>query len=138
MAISQKQSTTLLRISLGIIFLWFGTLKFFPGVSPAEALAGETLSILSLGVLSPLQANLIIAIWEVIIGLGFLTGRYIQQTVYIMFLHMAGTFTPLLLFPELSWNIFPIAASLEGQYIIKNIVLISGALVLLSHQHEKR
>jgi len=129
---SKNHSLVFLRLSLGIIFLWFGFLKFFPGVSPAEELAGQTFSSLTLGTLSPFWANMIIAAWETAIGLGFLTGKYLKQTIYIMLLHMLGTFTPLFLYPDLSWRYFPYAASIEGQYIIKNIVLISGALVLLT------
>lgn len=131
--ITQKQSLMFLRISLGIIFFWFGFLKFFPGASPAEELAGRTINDLTLGLLSPSQANFILAIWESAIGIGFLTGKYLKQTIYLMLLQMIGTFTPLLLYPGETFLHFPYAATLEGQYIIKNLVLVSGALTLLTH-----
>ena len=134
---SSKYSLEVLRISLGVIFLWFGFLKFFPGLSSAEALAGDTIHTLTLGVLSPSQALLILAVWESLIGIGFLTKKYLKQTIYLMLFQMMGTFTPLALFPSLTWHYFPISATLEGQYIIKNIVLISGGLVLLSHTKNK-
>lgn len=127
---TQKQSLIILRISLGIIFFWFGFLKFFPGASPAEELAGKTINMLSFGVISPPLANLILAIWESIIGLGFLFNKFLKFIIYIMLLQMLGTFTPLLLFPSETFLHFPYSLTLEGQYIAKNIVLIAGALVL--------
>lgn len=130
---SNKYSLDVLRISLGIIFLWFGFLKFFPGLSSAEKLAGDTINILTLKTLSPSLASLILAVWETLIGIGFLTKKYLKQTIYLMLLQMMGTFTPLVLFPAQTWLFFPVSATLEGQYIIKNLVLIAGALVLLPH-----
>lgn len=121
---------TMMRIALGVVFFWFGVLKFFPGVSPAESLAGRTLEALSLGVIPEHVAVLILATWECAIGLGLLTGLFMRTTLFLLFLQMLGTLTPLLLFPNETWVVFPIAPSLEGQYIIKNAVLISGAVIL--------
>ena len=81
---SSKYSLEVLRISLGVIFLWFGFLKFFPGLSSAEALAGDTIHTLTLGALSPSQALLILAVWESLIGIGFLTKKYLKQTIYLV------------------------------------------------------
>jgi uncharacterized membrane protein YkgB len=121
---------TLLRIALGVVFLWFGALKLVPGLSPAETLAGRTIETLTLGVVPASVAVPILALWEVAIGVGLLVGRWMRVTLALLFVQMLGTITPLFLFPAETWVIFPIAPTLEGQYIIKNIVLVSAAIVL--------
>ena len=118
-----KNGIQLLRLSLGFIFFWFGVLKFFPGLSPAQNLAGDTIAALSFGVLSPSQAVFILAIWESLIGLGLLTGPFLRGTLLLLWLQMIGTMTPLILFPEICFKSFPLVPTLEGQYIIKNLVL---------------
>ena len=120
----------LLRLSLGIVFVWFGVLKFFPGLSPAQSLAGETIEALSFGILSSSQAILMLAIWESLIGLGLLTGLFLRGTLFLLWLQMLGTMTPLILFPDLCFQSFPLVPSLEGQYIIKNLVLVSAGIVI--------
>jgi uncharacterized membrane protein YphA (DoxX/SURF4 family) len=119
-----------LRIALGIVFLWFGALKFVPGMSPAQDLAGKTIEVLTLGVVPATVAVPVLAAWEVLIGLGLLTGRYLRATLALLALQMLGTLTPLLLFPTETFTTFPIAPTLEGQYIIKNVVLITAAMVV--------
>ncbi|UBV44246.1 DoxX family protein (plasmid) [Deinococcus taeanensis] len=125
-----RHGITLLRLSLGLIFFWFGVQKFFPGMSSAEGLATHTISVLTFG-LVPAQASLpLLATWECAIGLGLLSGRFLRVTVLLLLLQMAGTFLPLIFFPEETFKVFPLVPNLEGQYIIKNLVLISGALVV--------
>lgn len=120
----------LLRLSVGIVFLWFGLLKFFPGLSPAEGLAARTIVILSFGLLSAKTAVLILAVWECLIGLGLISGIFLRGTLFLLWMQMAGTITPLFLFPEECFTVIPLAPTLEGQYIIKNIVLISAGIVI--------
>ncbi len=125
-----RHGIRLLRFSLGVVFFWFGALKFFPGLSPAQSLAGDTMSALSFGVLSPDTAVFILAIWECLIGLGLITGYFLRATLALLWLQMVGTVTPLFLYPELCFTVFPIAPTLEGQYIIKNMVLIAAGIVI--------
>jgi uncharacterized membrane protein YphA (DoxX/SURF4 family) len=120
----------LLRISLGINFLWFGLLKFFPGMSPAQDLATNTIELLSFGIVEPSVSIYILAVWETLIGLGLITGLFLRATLFLLFAQMLGTLTPMVLFPEETFVAFPYAPTLEGQYIIKNLVLISAALVV--------
>lgn len=120
----------LLRISLGINFLWFGVLKFFPGMSPAQELATGTIERLTFGIVQPELSIYLLAFWETLIGVGLIAGRYLRATLLLLFLQMLGTLTPLVLFPEQTFVHFPFAPTLEGQYIIKNLVLISAALVV--------
>jgi len=120
----------LLRIALGIVFLWFGALKLIPGLSPAEDLAGRTIESLTFGIVPASVALPVLALWEVAIGLGLLVGRWMRVTLLLLFVQMAGTVTPLLLFPSETFSQFPLVPTLEGQYIIKNIVLVAAAIVL--------
>ncbi len=119
-----------LRISLGIVFFWFGVLKFFPGLSPADQLASTTISALTLGIVPADVALLVLAVWECAIGLGLILGVFLRLTLLLLFLQMLGTFTPLLLFPDETFTRFPYAPTLEGQYIIKNLVLIAAGIVI--------
>lgn len=121
---------TLLRLALGVVFLWFGALKFFPDASPAEALAGRTIETLTFGAIPEGTALVILAVWEVAIGVGLLLGRWMRAVLLLLFVQMLGTITPLFLFPTETFTVFPIAPTLEGQYIVKNIVLVSAAIVL--------
>jgi uncharacterized membrane protein YkgB len=123
-------SLTLLRISLGIVFLWFGVLKFFPELSPAEELATRTIEVLTLGIVQPALSRPVLAVWECLIGLGLVANRYHGATLALLVVQMLGTFTPLVLFPQETWVQFPIAPTMEGQYILKNMVLISAGLVI--------
>ncbi len=125
-----RAGVPVLRLGLGIVFLWFGVLKFFPEMSPAADLATRTIERLTLGVVTPAVALPVLAAWETLIGLGLLTGRYLRATLFLLALQMAGTVTPLILFPAEAFTQFPIAPTLEGQYIIKNIVLIGAAMVV--------
>ncbi len=120
----------LLRISIGIIFFWFGILKFFPNYSPAQDLAIKTIKIISFNLISDSVIINGLALWEVLIGIGLITGKYLKATLMLLFLQMAGTFTPIFFFPEEVFTHIPYALTLEGQYIIKNLVLISGGIVL--------
>ncbi len=119
-----------LRIALAVVFFWFGALKLFPGASPAEALAGQTIERLSGGLVPAATAVPILAIWEVAIGIGLFIGRWMRVTLLLLFAQMLGTITPLFLFPSQTFTHFPWAPTLEGQYIIKNIVLVAAAIVL--------
>lgn len=120
----------LLRISIGIIFTWFGVLKFFPGISPAEDLASRTIEVLSFGLIDPKLALIILASWETIIGLGLITGIFLREVLLLLFLQMLGTILPVFFFPEEVFRIVPFVPTLEGQYIFKNLVLISAGIVI--------
>jgi len=120
----------LTRIALGIVFLWFGIIKFVPDWSPAAELATRTIDRLSFGLIGPTLSLPMLALWESLIGIGLLTGRYLRATLLLLFAQMPGTMTPLVLFPHETFRAFPYAPTLEGQYIIKNLVLIGAAIVV--------
>ena len=125
-----RNGCSLLRISIGIVFVWFGFLKFIPGLSPAHELAIRTITLLSFGTIPDFIIINGLAFWEVLIGIGFISGKFMRETLVLLFLQMIGTFTPLFLFPNEVFTSFPYAPTLEGQYIIKNIVIVAGAIVL--------
>lgn len=125
-----RNGIILLRIGLGIVFLWFGVIKLIPGLSPAQDLAARTINMLTFGLVSPEISVPALAIWECAIGLGMISARFMRVTILLLLVQMLGTLTPLVLMPEETWTVFPIAPTLEGQYIIKNIVLVSAALVI--------
>ena len=119
-----------LRLSLGGVFLWFGVLKFFPDLSPAQAIALRTLERLTWGTLSPSVALHLLALWETLVGVGLLLGVYPRVVLALLFLHMVGTFSPLVLFPDAMFLHRPYAPTLEAQYILKNFVFISAGIVI--------
>ena len=125
-----SSAVPVLRISLGIVFLWFGVLKFFPGLSPAQDLAARTIEQLTFGLVPPDVALPVLAAWEVLIGLGLLSGRFLRATLLLLAVQMLGTLTPLVFFPTETFTVFPIAPTLEGQYILKNMVLVAAAMVV--------
>lgn len=125
-----RYGLTILRLSLGVIFLWFGALKFFPEMSPAQDLATRTISVLTGGLIPPEVSLPVLAAWECVIGLGLLLGRALRVTLLLLYAQMLGTLTPIVLFPYEVFARIPYAPTLEGQYIIKNLVLISAGIVV--------
>jgi uncharacterized membrane protein YphA (DoxX/SURF4 family) len=125
-----RHGIAVMRVSLGLIFFWFGVLKFFPGMSPAQDLAIRTTSILTFGLVPPHISLVVLAAWECVIGLGLMFGLYTRATLLLLFLQMAGTLTPLAFFPHELFTHGFYAPTLEGQYIIKNLVLISAGIVI--------
>lgn len=120
-----RHGITFLRISMGIIFVWFGALKLFPELSPAEPLIKASITFFPLRYFMP-----VLAIWEVTIGLGFLSGKFMRATILLLFLQMPGTLSPIVLAPSHVWETFPFGLTLAGQYMVKNLVLISAGLVI--------
>lgn len=120
----QRWGILLLRISLGIIFIWFGALKPV-GLSPAEPLIERTIYLVPADIFIP-----ILGIWEVAIGLCLLIRPLLRIAVLLLFLQMPGTILPLFILPDMTFTHWPYAPTVEGQYIIKNLVLISAAIVV--------
>jgi len=114
------------RVGLGIVFLWLGALKFVPGLSPAEALIAATVG----WAVDPQLFLPVLAAWECLLGIGLIAHRAPRATLLMMFAHMGGTFMPLVACPELVWTSAPFGFTLEGQYILKNLVLVGAGLTL--------
>ncbi|MGM0565329.1 MAG: hypothetical protein ACQESX_01115 [Bacteroidota bacterium] len=125
-----RWSMPFLRVSVGIVFFWFGMLKFFPGLSPAQGLAIRTIDVLTFGILKESFIIYTLAVWETLIGVGLIFKIYMRETLALLFLQMVGTITPVFIFPSEVFTQFPYGLTLEGQYIIKNVVLVSAAIAL--------
>lgn len=131
-SIAKRMSTwgiPAVRISFGIIFFWFGILKPL-GLSAAEPLLKATVAWLPFG--SPEVWLIVIGWWEVIIGITFLFKKTTRIAIGLLFLQMIGTFMPLLFLPEVVYqngnSIY--LPTMEGQYILKNLMIIAAALAI--------
>ena len=121
---------TLLRISIGIVFFWFGVLKFWPGLSPADGLALDTIDRLTFGLLPPTLARLGLAVLETTIGLGLIFGKALRLTLLLLAGQMLGHGRPRsFCSPDVTWTEF-LVPTLEGQYILKNVVLATAGIVI--------
>ncbi len=115
----------LLRISLALVFIWFGVLKVI-GYSPVEALVANTVPWIPSEIFIPF-----LGIWEVIVGLGLLFQYKLRLTLFLYWLQLAGTFLVLLVQPELSFQGGnPLLLTTEGEFVIKNLILITGGLAV--------
>jgi len=125
-----RNALSYMRISMGIIFLWYGFLKFFPQLSSAEQIATKTISVLTFNMVPDRLILIVLALWEVAIGVGLIFRIFLRETLLLMFLQMLGTLTPLILFPAETFTVFPLVPTLLGQYIIKNLVIITAGLAI--------
>ena len=118
----------LIRLPLFIIFFWFGLLKVIE-LSPARQLIIDT--VFWMPILSAETWVVVIGYWEMFIAIFFLTKRTTFLAMILLFLQMSGTFMPLILLPDITFQRSnPLLTTLEGQYIIKNIIIITAALVI--------
>lgn len=122
----------LLRYAIGVVFIWFGGLKLVPGLSPAEDLVRNTVYFVDPDFFYP-----VLAVWEVLIGVLLLFRPAVRGALFLLALQMPGTFLPFVVLPEVCFSTWPftstldpLALTLEGQYIVKNIVLIAAGLVV--------
>jgi uncharacterized membrane protein YphA (DoxX/SURF4 family) len=122
-----QRSVDILRVSLGLIFLVFGVLKFFPGASPAEALVMRTIDTLTLGVVHGRSAVLLTAVMECFIGLTLVSGRLLRTGLLVLGFSLVGIMSPLVLF---FGDLFPGTPTLEAQYVLKDVVLAAAGLVV--------
>jgi len=127
----------LLRISIGIIYVWFGALKYFPNLSPADQLAKDTIHLITFGLIPNEISIILLAIWETLLGVMLIIGVWKKAVFYILLLHMFCTFVPLFFFSDISFTALPYAFTLVGQYIMKNLIIIAAAIVLNANANGK-
>jgi len=123
-------STILLRISLAIVYIWFGALKVFE-TSPAEELVRKTVYWLEPSIFVP-----VLGIVEMSIGLGLLIKKWTPITLLLLLLHMFVTFFPIVIVPKICFDTTLFCPTLTGQYIVKNLVLIAAALAIIGKHHK--
>ena len=134
----ERNQFKILRICIGILFLWFGGLKFFPGLSPAESLASQTVDILTLHLLPDPMILPSLALLEFGLGVLLVFTKEYKLTFWLLLFHMVCTIMPMAVLPEITFKSFPFQLTIEGQYIVKNIVIISAAFVLLFQHKNNR
>ncbi|MFF8961690.1 DUF417 family protein [Streptomyces globisporus] len=126
---------TLLRATVGIVFVGFGMLKLFPSASPAEQLAVDAATKMTLGLVPETVLLLSLAALETAIGIGLIIGRRLLRPALVaFFLHMGGVFSTLFLLPDAMWQPHSPAPTMEGQYVVKNVVLVAVCLVVAAHE----
>ncbi len=125
MSFLERWGVTALRWALGIVFVWFGALKVI-GKTPVEDLVADTAYILPGGFIVPA-----IGVIEIIVGLGLLIPIALRLTLLLFWAQMAGTFLVLVLHPDLSFQGGnPLLLTVTGEFVIKNLVLITAGLAV--------
>jgi len=127
----ERWSIPVLRVALGIVFIWFGALKI-AGVSPAEPIVAAVIYVVDPSLFIPL-----LGAWEVAIGLCLLYRPLIRLGLLLLAVQLPGTFLPALLVPDAVFETFPFVLTTEGQYIVKNLVIIGAALVIGGAVHRE-
>ena len=125
----KKWGIPLTRISLGVVFLWFGLLKVF-NVSPVVDLISKTYWFLPTN-----EFIFFLGIWEVLVGIGLIFKLFLRTTLFFLWLQMLGTLTSLFLYPPMffvSGNLFLL--TMEGEFVVKNLVLIAAGLAISGHE----
>jgi len=129
-----RYSVLALRVSLGAVFLAFGVLKYFPGVSPAQSLVLATLHLLTLRlvptVIPGLAAMAFVATLESVIGLLLITGRRMRLAVVLLAIELAGILSPIVLLPRRMFAGPDHMPTLEGQYVLKDVILLAAGMVV--------
>ncbi len=125
-----RQGITALRVTVGVVFLGFGVLKFFPGVSPAEGLAIKTIDLLSFGVLPWRVGIIAIASLECFIGICLLANRWMRLAVWLLAAQLVGVLAPIVLLTGRLFSGPHHAPTLEGQYVLKDIILVAAGMVI--------
>jgi len=122
-----RVSPMLLRISLGIVFVWFGALKV-AGVSSVGGLVAATVPFLDSAWFVP-----VLGVVEIVIGVAFATGRLLRVLLPVFAAHMAGTFLVLITLPDVAFQgTNPLVLTAVGEFVVKNLVLLSAGLVVSS------
>jgi uncharacterized membrane protein YphA (DoxX/SURF4 family) len=128
----RAHSIALLRITVGLVILAFGVLKFFPSISPAEELTKMTTDKLTFGLVPGHIAIVVVATLETILGLLLIAGRFLRLAIYLLFGQLIGVLAPLVLFTGRLFDGPHNAPTLEGQYVIKDLILVASGFVVAS------
>ncbi len=128
----RRVSIPVARFGLFVVFFWFGILKVIE-LSPASGLV-QRLFEQSVPFISFHSFLIFFGLFECLIGILFLIRGLERLVIPLLFVHMITTFGPLFLLPEETWSGF-LVPTLEGQYIIKNLVIIASAIFIAAHVH---
>ncbi len=123
-------SVAVLRVAVGAVFLGFGVLKYFPGVSPAENLTKVTTHVLTFGLVPGGVSLMTIATLECFIGVCLLSGRWMRLAIWLLMIELIGILAPLALLPGRLFAGPYHAPTLEGQYVLKDVILAGAGMVI--------
>ena len=123
--INARFAPTALRLALAAVFVWFGALKL-AGVSPVEKLLAETLPFIDAGISVPALGAV-----EVALGLALIVGKLPRIVLLVLAGHLAGTFLTFVTASELMWGEGFLALTADGEFVVKNVVFITAALMLI-------
>lgn len=127
-----RHSVTALRVAVGLVFLGFGVLKFFPGVSPAQGLAKTTVELLTFGLVAGGVGLVVIALLECFIGICLLANRWMRLAVWLLAGQLVGVLAPIVLLTDRLFAGPHHAPTLEGQYVLKDIILVAAGMVIVA------
>jgi hypothetical protein len=127
----QYRDPVFLRLAAGFTYFFFGCLKFFPDLSPAELIAGQSIMVVTGHWLDAQTALWWLSIVECVIGLSFIFNIGLHYIFFVFMLHQASTFLPLFIFPEYTFKFIPFAPTIEGQYILKNLISMAAGWTVL-------
>jgi putative oxidoreductase len=133
-----RHNITLLRVSVGVIAFGFGILKYFPGVSPAENLVETTTHLLTFGLVPDKVTMVGVATLECAIGLSLIIGRGLRVTIYLLLLWIMGILSPVVLLSERLFSGPNHAPTLEGQYVLKDVILFTASLVIATKLNRRK
>ena len=125
----RRWSIPALRLALGAVFLWFGALKIVGG-SPIASLIQQTYSFLPVSTFV-----FILGVWEVVVGIGMILKRALRSVLLLLGIHLVGTFTAILLNPHMFFvRGIPFCLTVDGEFVMKNVVLMTAALVIAGYE----
>ncbi|MCO1653656.1 DoxX family protein [Pseudonocardia humida] len=123
----RRHAPTLLRVALGVVFVWFGALKI-ANVTPVAALVADTLAFV------PVPPELLLpalGAFEVVAGGLLIAGRLLRPVLAVLVAHLVGTFLVLVTLPGVAFQDGnPLLLTTEGEFVVKNLVLVAGALAV--------
>jgi putative oxidoreductase len=123
----RRYAPSLMRWALGLVFVWFGVLKVV-GLTPVAKLVADTMAFV------PVPSSILVpalGIFEIVVGIALVTGRFLRPILAAMVVHLAGTFLVLVVQPQVAFqNGNPLLLTTEGEFVVKNLVLIAGGLLV--------
>jgi uncharacterized membrane protein YkgB len=129
LGVLRRWSIPALRLALGAVFFWFGALKIFAN-SPVTSLIQQTYAFLPIGIFI-----FVLGVWEMLIGVGIIFKCALRIVLVLLAVHLVGTFTAVLLNPRLFFvQGFPLCLTVDGEFVMKNLVLMTAALVVGGHE----
>lgn len=134
----QVQNHNILSISIGLVYLWFGILKFFPEYSPAEDLAKNTIGLLTFEYIPTQISIVLLAIWETLVGVLLISNLFRKVAVKLALVQMLCTFLPFIFFTKDAFAIAPFGFTLLGQYIFKNVIIIAALFTIYFHPEKSQ